>query len=125
LRNSTRCWARFGHFGPCRFETAKQPTDLTGILCHVDDKTVARTISESNRIGVEFLLTDCQVALTLLDLAETTSVPEDRARRVGEAQEAYDTIVHLVRRLSPTGSETEELNANLSRLKNRLQDAQV
>jgi hypothetical protein len=88
-------------------------------------RSIPETISDSNRLGMQFLITDCRTALTFLDLAETTAQPEDRARRIEEARQSYGTILHLFRQLSPTESEAEELNTELAELKRRLQQAGV
>ncbi|UWZ83190.1 hypothetical protein [Occallatibacter riparius] len=91
----------------------------------VNDKSVMQNIAESNEIGVDLLITDCGMALTLLDLAETTDVLESRSRRIGEAHHAYNTIVHFLERLSPTVEQGEELHKGLEKLKARLQTAGV
>lgn len=74
---------------------------------------LSRNISESNRIGIELLITDCKTALTLLDLAATTAVIE-------EPQHAYETIVSFRERLSPTPEQEKQLSELLKALKRRL-----
>jgi len=82
--------------------------------------SLSRNISESNRVGIELLITDCRTALTLLDLAATTAVTEDRLRRIKEAQHAYETIVSFRERLSPTPEQEKQLRELLKALKRRL-----
>jgi hypothetical protein len=87
--------------------------------------SLRENISESNRIGVEFIITDCKTALTLLDLAVTTAVPEDRTRRIGEAHLAYRTIVSYRKRLSATPEQDKQLGELLKVLERRLEEAGV
>lgn len=69
------------------------------------DESIAQNISDSNLIGMEFLITDVRMALTLLDLAETTNQPADRVRRIREAKDADDTVLLLFGQLSPTAEQ--------------------
>ena len=87
--------------------------------------SVIRNISESNAIGVDLLISDCRMGLTLLDMAETTDLPENRSRRIEEAHHAYDTVVHFLQRLSPSGEQGRELKASLTKLADRLRAAGV
>lgn len=96
------------------------------------DRSIAQTISDSaqiisdsNRIGVDYLITDVRLALTLLALADTTHVASHRSRRIDEAFRAYTTVLHLHARLSPTPEQVEELRRELATLKDRLQLAGV
>ncbi|KAA6463195.1 hypothetical protein DYQ86_07710 [Acidobacteria bacterium AB60] len=69
---------------------------------------------------MDLLITDARLALTLLELAETTKVEEDHRRRIGEATHAYETIVHFLARVTPTKEQLEELNGELTTLRERL-----
>jgi hypothetical protein len=87
--------------------------------------SLSENMSESNRIGVELMITDSKTALTLLDLAATTAVPEDRTRRIGEAHVAYRTIVSYRQRLSATPEQDKQLGELLKVLEGRLEEAGV
>jgi hypothetical protein len=91
----------------------------------MDDKSITRTIADSHQAGVDLLITDCRMALTLLDMAETTTLPESRSRQIGEAHHAYDTILHFLHRLSPTAEQAQQLNTQLEKLRTRLRAAGV
>jgi len=84
--------------------------------------SLGRNISESNRVGVELLITDCKTALALLDLAATTKVTEDRIRRIAEAEHAYRTIVSFRERLSATPEQEKQLRELLKVVEGRLGD---
>jgi hypothetical protein len=88
-------------------------------------KSIAENISDSNHIKVELLITDAKTALTLLDLAETTRVAEDRSRRIRQALRAYQSILSFLTRLSPSVAQAETLHQNLETIKNRLRLASV
>jgi hypothetical protein len=83
----------------------------------------AKNISEANRISVELLITDARTAITLLDLAETSSIPEHRSRQIREAHHAYETIVIFLARLAPSPEQMEVLNRAIDTLKKRLKVA--
>jgi hypothetical protein len=84
------------------------------------NRTLARNISDSNGISIDFLISDARVALTFLDLAETTRIAEDRGRRIKEAKQAYDSILCFLPRATPTDEQGEALGAELAKLKERL-----
>lgn len=81
---------------------------------------IAENISSLNSISFELLITDAKTALTLLDLRETTQLPDDKARRVKEARHAYDTICNFLARLTPTPEQMGLLSRELETLKTRL-----
>lgn len=82
-------------------------------------------MSEANHIGVELMMTDAKTALTLLDMADTTTNPEDRERRLAEAHRAYLAIHRFLNRLSPTPEQQQVLAERLSSLETRLSKAGV
>ncbi len=88
-------------------------------------KSPATNISESNRIGVDLQIADARVALTLLDLSETTKIVESKARRIDEAHTAYTSILHFLTRLTPTEEQGLLLDDLLGTLKTRLLAAGV
>ncbi|MBV8632087.1 MAG: hypothetical protein JOZ83_14245 [Silvibacterium sp.] len=73
-----------------------------------------------NSVIAELLLTDTEMALTFLDLADTTRVPENRTRRHKEAKKAYETIMSLIPKVAMKQAERELLDQRLGRLRRRL-----
>jgi hypothetical protein len=84
-----------------------------------------RTKMQVNDLSIELLITDSGVALTFLDLAKTTRVEADRARRIEEAHTAYTSILKLLPRFHPTPEQKRTLEANLDVLRTRLLAAGV
>ncbi len=85
-------------------------------------KPFAHLRDESNKIGVEFLLTELDAALTFLDVARATGSPETRERNQGHAREAYDTARRLQTRVSMQPDEKQNFDEKLALLETRLQD---
>ena len=79
-------------------------------------------VDESHRIGVQFLIADLGVALTFLDVAETTRSEETRKRNRENARTAYNAVRRFLPRLSPSEEERAELEAKLSTLTSRLRE---
>lgn len=77
-------------------------------------------MDQFNRVGVDFLISDAQVALTFLKMAESTKSAEDRSRRIAEAHHAYRTILSLLKRLHPDEQKRPILREELDRLAERL-----
>src|SRR5215469_6307641 len=88
-------------------------------------KSLEQNMADTNEATIELLMTDAKTALTLLDLADTTKIAEDRARRIVEARKAYDTIRTFLPRLSPTQEQREALVKDLESIKGRLRAAGV
>ena len=82
--------------------------------------TTRQIMEESNRIGVEFLIADVSVALTFLEVAETTRSEGVRKRNRENARVAYEAVQHFLPRLCPSEEELAELEVKLSTLKTRL-----
>jgi UDP-N-acetylglucosamine enolpyruvyl transferase len=80
-------------------------------------------ISESNRIGVQFLLADLRMALTFLDVALVTATGETHVRNLHHARRVYETVLRLLTRVVPSAEESAELAVRIAELKRRLEDA--
>jgi hypothetical protein len=80
-----------------------------------------RILRDSNRIGIQFLFTDLDVALTFLTVASTSRNLEITQRNWRKAREAHDAVLHLLQRLTPTEEELQFINEKLSALRLRLQ----
>ena len=83
-------------------------------------KSTRQVIEEANRIGVQFLLADLATALTFLNLADVTQSEDSRERNRQNALLAYQTVLRLQPKLSPSGEEQAAMNEKLEELKNRL-----
>ncbi|MGA2728852.1 MAG: hypothetical protein ABSE96_13645 [Terracidiphilus sp.] len=86
------------------------------------DKATAHLIAQSNRIGLEFLLADLDLAQTFLNVAEVTVVEDARRRNRENAREAYQTVLRLLPRIVLSLEDREEFNRRLSALKSRLEE---
>jgi hypothetical protein len=82
-------------------------------------------MADVNEASVTLLLTDAEVALTFLDMAEVTSFPESRSRQIGEALTAFRSITKLSPRFVFTREQRRSLDEKLSVLRTRLLDAGV
>jgi len=70
---------------------------------------------------IEFLLIDLDVALTFLDVAETTEFRNTAERNHRNARAAYNTVVSKLGEVSPTPAQQVLLDERLSLLRTRLQ----
>lgn len=84
------------------------------------DKSTRQIMAESNRIGVQFLLADLDVGNTFLDVAEVTHVVATRRRNCRSAREAYETVLRLLPRVTPSNEEQRLLDEKIAELKERL-----
>ncbi|HEY1646975.1 MAG TPA: hypothetical protein VGF96_03260 [Terracidiphilus sp.] len=80
-------------------------------------------LTQSNRIGVQFLLADLKMALTFLDVALITATGETHTRNLDHARRVYETVLRLLCRVVPSAEESAELAVRIAELKRRLQDA--
>lgn len=81
-----------------------------------------RIVQESERVAVQFLIAELNVALTFLDVAETTGVDDTRTRNQQHAQTAYLTVQRHLPRVTPTQEELLALHGKLAILKGRLHE---
>lgn len=77
-------------------------------------------IQEANQAVLNFLITDTETALILLDCAALTTQQEHRTRQITSARKAYDTILTKLPRLSPDEQQLATLNERLATLRMRL-----
>jgi hypothetical protein len=85
--------------------------------------SLRETLGDLNQTGVEFLLTDLDLAMTFMDVAQTSHVPGTICRNYHNARKAYDTVLHLLETLTPDAGQRQEINAKLAVLKTRLEAA--
>lgn len=83
------------------------------------EKSTRQIMAESNRIGVQFLLADLATALTFMNVAEVTQIAATRTRNFDSARTAYQTVLRLLPRVTPTPDEQAELQTKIAALKDR------
>jgi hypothetical protein len=74
----------------------------------------------SNRGLIEFLLTDLDVALTFMDVADTSEFRSTADRNHQNARNAYDTVVAKLREVTPNPTQKAMLDEKLAALRSRL-----
>ena len=77
--------------------------------------------SRTNRLRVNFLQIDSEIALTFANLALTASNPEKKKRTTHTARRAFDAIMRLREDTDLEDADKDKLEANLRRLKSELQ----
>lgn len=76
--------------------------------------------SDLNNTGVEFVLIDLDLALTLMDVADVSSTEETILRNHASARIAYDSVLRLLRILTPDMLQQQNIDGKLAILKKRL-----
>ena len=74
-----------------------------------------------NQSGVSFLLTDLDLAMTFMDVADASRIEETTRRNHTNARTAYDTVLRLLDKLKPNPDQRQAIDAKLAILKMRLQ----
>jgi len=70
---------------------------------------------------VDFLLTDLDLAMTFMDIAKTSQIEETVRRNHNNARKAYDTVLHLLEKLTADAGQRQVIDAKLALLKTRLE----
>lgn len=83
-------------------------------------QSTRQVLEQAHRAGVQFLLSDLVIGLTFLDVAEVTVSEEIRTRNRRQACVAYETVLRLLPRVSPSEDEWVALEAKLGLLRERL-----
>lgn len=73
-----------------------------------------------NNTGVEFVLTDLDVAPTFMDVADASGIAETKTRNHQNARTAYDEVLRLLQHLSPDAKQQAAIHTKLGVVKNRL-----
>lgn len=76
--------------------------------------------SRVNKVSTDFLKLDLQTALTFTGLALETDDGLKKERNRRAARKAYDTILHLIDRVTLTDDQAEFFEKNLVQLKSDL-----
>ena len=74
-----------------------------------------------NQSGVDFLLIDLDLAMTFMDVASGSNIQATISRNHNNARKAYDSVVHLLGKLTPDAGQREEIESKLALLKTRLE----
>jgi hypothetical protein len=74
-----------------------------------------------NQSGVEFLLIDLDLAVTFMDIAESSHLEETTRRNHINTRKAYDTVLGLLEKLTPDAEQWQIIDAKLALLKTRLE----
>ena len=77
--------------------------------------------SDLNQSGVSFLLTDLDLAMTFMDVADASRIDKRKRRNHTNARTAYNTILRLLEKLTPNTDERQVIDVKLANLKMRLQ----
>ncbi|MBS1802236.1 MAG: hypothetical protein JST28_02660 [Acidobacteria bacterium] len=80
-------------------------------------------MDQTNKVGLDFLRTDLEAALTFIKVAQTTSSSESRSRNFGKALEVHRTVLHFLPRLFPSPEELKEIDSKLEQIKLKLEQA--
>jgi glucose-6-phosphate-specific signal transduction histidine kinase len=76
--------------------------------------------SDANKSGVAFVLTDLDVALTFMDVADGSGIRETVLRNHKNARTAYDSVLRLLGKLAPDVLQQLTIDEKLAILKKRL-----
>jgi hypothetical protein len=85
-----------------------------------EESDYQESLNNSNRTGVEFALTDLDLALVFLDVAATSTDSETVRRNHENARTAYTTVVDLLEKLSLDGTQRQEVETKLAVVRARL-----
>ncbi len=74
-----------------------------------------------NQTGIDFLLTDLDLAIMFMVLAEVSRNAATVRRNYENARTAHDTVVRLLERLTPNAKQRRAIDAKLAFLETGLQ----
>ena len=86
----------------------------------LNEGTARKSTDQANRLGVDFLQVDSEIALTFSSMALETNDKEKKIRATQTARRAYESIMRLSKKIEFTQAQREKLNVNLQRLKAEL-----
>jgi hypothetical protein len=76
-----------------------------------------------NRRGIEFVLIEIALAKTFLDLRDTSAMLQHQQNAQRDAEQAYHSALHFLRRLTCTSEESDRIETELAGVKTRLEAA--
>jgi hypothetical protein len=68
----------------------------------------------ANRLGVDFLFTDHDLAMTFMDVADASQNEETVRPNHDNALKAYDAVVHYLGKLTPDAGQRQIIDAKLA-----------
>jgi hypothetical protein len=77
-------------------------------------------LRDANRVSLDILITDIELAFSFLQIAETSTDPKTRERNIKNARKVYDSSLHFLPRLHPIAKELQTIEAKLALLRKRL-----
>lgn len=86
----------------------------------INERTTHKSADQVNKLGVDFLQVDSEIALTFSGMAFETNDKEKKIRATQTARRAYESIMRLRKKIEFTQAQRERLNANLQRLEAEL-----
>jgi len=84
--------------------------------------TAAWTSIQTGRAWISFFL-KCDLALTFLNVADTSKIPETVKRNRQKARKVYDTVRYFLPNLVLTTAETQAIEEKLLVLRTRMEAA--
>jgi hypothetical protein len=90
-------------------QVSPKPMDLDDVIQRVHDT------------GISFIVTDIDIAMTMLDIARTTQDPITAQRNQGNARRAYDAVRHLMGDLHLSNEQNAAIEEKLSVLRAELE----
>ena len=82
---------------------------------------VEGSTGRSSNPGVNFLLVDLDTALTFMDVAHSTHLPETATRNHDNARRAYETVRRLLPRVGADAVQQQTIREKLAYLRTRLE----
>jgi len=79
-----------------------------------------QVLSEANASGVSFLLTELEMALTFLVIAQTSDRADSVRRNQENALAGYRTVQQFLPKVKPDVAQRQEIHEKLAILKGRL-----
>jgi len=97
----------------------KQSWNMAKAWATMDEILAART--RLQHTIANFMKVDLETALTFCQIARESQDPNKRARNRHHARRGYDTVLSLIRKVNLTEQESQELAANLEKLRSELE----
>jgi hypothetical protein len=83
-------------------------------------QTFRRLKDESDKMGLQFVITELKLCLALLDIADHSFNRERQKRLRQNAVRSYETILEALRHLSPEAKVHHEINEKVRLIRTRL-----
>jgi hypothetical protein len=87
-----------------------------------DSARLSQAMQEANANGARLLLVDLELAITMLDTAQTTRNSQTRLRNVKNAMRARDLVLHLRTQLDLDDAQLRQMDEHLTAINSRLDE---